>query len=274
LEAQHPGIYISGFFASVIEEDQFRVSVTSTKGETFTAKRLILAAGSVSSTLLLNLNDLLPKVVKLRETQVTLLPLLVKKSQSFEDSGFVLSKGFLHVRDNTGLQTDLSVQIIGYNLEFVDRLIESKPFLRFLPKTFLNWISKHLAVALVYQPMEKSGEVIISKENSQITIDTNDGQLVNLGDLNSWPRLKASLKLLDLYPVLKFAQVLPTGLSYHLGALSFPSGERIYDRLGRISETSRIHVVDGSSLDKVFPGSITNTLMANAVRICDEMDFN
>ncbi|NAZ87592.1 GMC family oxidoreductase [Kineococcus indalonis] len=79
---------------------------------------------------------------------------------------------------------------------------------------------------------------------------------------------------LDLWPVLPAARLSAAAKSYHFGA-SFPhaasASATTTDRLGRLPDWDRVHLVDGSVLPSVPSTTFTLTVMANAHRIADEV---
>jgi hypothetical protein len=271
---EHGDIYKNNFIATkIVETDEF-VEVTSHIGVAYRAKKIFLATGALSTSLLLSANGFLENKVQLCDTQVTLLPFIVSKKQKESDTGFVLSKGFLHIIDRKTNTTGLSVQIIGYNQDFSDRMKQVYPFVKIIPDQFLHWIARYLGVALVYQKMEQSGRITISRETSILNIDEERANTVHLQKSGYWINLIKSLRYLGLMPVTFFIQKLPVGLSYHLGSLRDANEKLIFDELGRINRKSNVHVLDGASLPDIFPGSITNTIMANALKIASKVHFS
>ncbi len=80
---------------------------------------------------------------------------------------------------------------------------------------------------------------------------------------------------LDLWPVLPMMFFSAPGKSYHFGG-SFPhtdapaDGPLTTDRLGRMRQWSRVHLVDASVFPAVPATTFTLTIMANAHRIATE----
>jgi choline dehydrogenase-like flavoprotein len=80
---------------------------------------------------------------------------------------------------------------------------------------------------------------------------------------------------LDLWPVLPMMFFSGAGKSYHFGG-SFPhsdvpaDGPLTTDRLGRMDQWSRVHLVDASVFPTVPATTFTLTIMANAHRIASE----
>ena len=84
--------------------------------------------------------------------------------------------------------------------------------------------------------------------------------------------LKAS-PALDLWPVVPMISVSAATKSYHFGGtvpMSTVSGEYQTDRLGRLAQWRRIHLIDGSIFPTVPATTYTLTVMANAHRIATE----
>jgi hypothetical protein len=81
---------------------------------------------------------------------------------------------------------------------------------------------------------------------------------------------------LDLWPILPKVSVSQGGKSYHFGG-SFPHSEDpaagaplASDRLGRLPQWDRVHLVDASVFPTVPATTFTLTVMANAHRIANE----
>jgi hypothetical protein len=87
-------------------------------------------------------------------------------------------------------------------------------------------------------------------------------------------RIVRSGRLLDLYPVIPMLRLSPGGKSYHWGG-SFPhidNNDTIFssDRLGRVGNWERTHLVDASVFPSVPAMTFGLTAMANAHRIASE----
>jgi ferredoxin len=88
-------------------------------------------------------------------------------------------------------------------------------------------------------------------------------------------RMLRAAPALDLYPVLPMAVLSAPGKSYHFGSslphrTSVADGPLTTDRLGRLRNWSRIHMVDASVFPTVPATTFTLTIMANAHRIAAE----
>jgi len=273
LAIEREDIYVNNFLVEEIHEFNSYITVKSNNGDVFAARKIFVAAGAYASTLLLMSNNFVIEPVELQDTQVTLVPFFVPKKQVAADAGFVLSQGFLHLANPKESGTELSVQLIGYNRDFSKRLRQIHPILKIIPNILLNQISLHLGVALVYQKADHSGKIQFEKSNGLIKVTEMTENLKPLASLPVWQNLKNCLKSLGLVPLVMFAQVLPVGFSFHLGSLRSLDGKLMLNELGSLKNHKNIHVVDGCALELIVPGSITNTIMANAAKICSQVSF-
>ncbi len=89
-------------------------------------------------------------------------------------------------------------------------------------------------------------------------------------------RLIRAAPSLDLWPILGRVGFSPGGKSYHFGG-SFPHGDGpgsptrpVTDRLGRLPQWRRVHLVDASVFPTVPATTFTLTVIANAHRIASE----
>ena len=88
-------------------------------------------------------------------------------------------------------------------------------------------------------------------------------------------RVLQAAPLIDLWPAFPMMFFSAAGKSYHFGG-SFPhsdapaDGPLTTDRLGRLRQWSRVHLVDASVFPTVPATTFTLTIMANSHRIATE----
>jgi hypothetical protein len=249
--------------------DEKTVRIRCAGGEQFSANKVFLGCGSLLSATLLAKSQLLPPTSFLHETQVSILPLFVPKKQEKEPRGFTLSQAFIYSIPKNGVH-DFSVQLIGFSPELVDRVFELYPFLRILPECIVEFIMRFSGAALIYQPMDSSGQLRIEVTEGKIQITEHSESLQGVTQVNGWRSLIRSLRAIGLFPFVPLIQRTPIGSSYHLGRLVDSKGDFLINDAGQLIIEPRIFAIDGLALRDLAPGSITNTIMANAVRVVEK----
>jgi len=155
-------------------------------------------------------------------------------------------------------------QIYSPSPDLEKKLVENFPQLRRIPK-FTNWLTERVIPVISYLPSENSGTLRIEKINQDLVVSAHGGLQA---------RLKHHLQLAGMsFKLLSKGYIFPTFLSkipdpgsgYHFGA-SLPMGKETND-LGQLPGISNMSIVDASILPVIEAGSITPTVMANAVRI-------
>ncbi len=260
---------IGGFVVDRIQQQNGFFEVISSRGEKLICKNLFLAAGPVSTVILLQKSKMLPEIVKLDDTQLTVVPCLSLFRKQTHDN-FVLSQFILNFQSgNSG--SEFFVQITGYNEDLARRAKGYLPLLKVLPRNFLDFIFRYIGIAMIFRNSDTSGKVVISRSANKVNVTTEDYSSKDRLAAKSSKRVFKILRQLRLIPIPVLAQVVGVGESYHIGNLTNKYGLRILDSQGAIENVPNLYILGSASLDYIAPGPVTYPAMANAVRIIDEV---
>jgi ferredoxin len=280
--------YHDGLLAFAVSEDPSKAKVVardlkSGRRRTFTADRVFVACGAVGSTrLVLESLRCYGRDALLQESAQFVLPFVSLRSagdpahQSTHALGQLSAVLTLPRID----VPPLHLQLYTYNPAFVDAL----PLVlrRELAGPLRSAALARLSVGLGYLPSSASPRLRVRL--NEPTSRSQRAPLVIAIDATSpdprpllRPLARSLLGIaprLDLWPVLPRLELSPPGKSYHWGG-TFPhsastSSRFVTDRVGRLPEWRRIHLVDGAVMPSIASTSFTLTLMANAHRIATE----
>ena len=265
----------------VAEDDQGPLVVVkdiATSGlETFRADRIFVGCGGMGTTRLV-LGSLGPehRSLELLESVQFILPALSRRGADDLRSArnFTLTQ-FNMVYDDSGTGLDL-VQVHFYpnnpamEREFPD-LIQGPAFAGLRSGTL-----RRLSVGLGYLPSWASPPITLHARPTgptslpELTIERENSKVPPPMLRRFITAMLRAAPSLDLWPVVPMISVSAATKSYHFGGtfpLSDTAGGLRTDRLGRLEQWSRIHLIDGSVFPSVPATTFTLTVMANAHRI-------
>lgn len=138
-----------------------------------------------------------------------------------------------------------------------------------LPKIFhriLRLVIMRIHPVIAYLPKENSGYIRIQLVDGSTIITGHNGEMTPRGSFKGELSQLSKLFFRSGYLMHHFMfQFKAPGGGYHHGS-SFPQGS-LSDHVGRPKFFRSVHIVDSSVLPSLPLGSITPTVMANAVRI-------
>ncbi|WP_432494768.1 GMC family oxidoreductase N-terminal domain-containing protein [Kineococcus gypseus] len=246
------------------------------------ADRVFVACGGVGTTrVVLASMARPPREVRMAESVQFALPFLSRRAvgdpRRAELPGFTLNQFNVLVDfGDEGYDTS-QVHCYPYNPAVLAAL--PAPLRHRLAAPATAHLLRRLTVGLGYLPSWASPHVRLSVGARTgdglpgVTVSTGgpDGSAAYAAVLR---RLVRAAPRLDLWPVAAAGSVSGAAKSYHFGG-SFPhaagTSATTTDRLGRLPEWDRVHLVDGSVLPSVPSTTFTLTVMANAHRIADEV---
>ncbi len=128
----------------------------------------------------------------------------------------------------------------------------------------LKSMAAHIHPVVAYLNETESGGLVVEKDGEKIMVRVENGDASR--SMKRWLRaLSRTLTRQGLLMPVGTFEITPPGTGYHSGA-SLPHGVET-DSLGRLAGSRRVHFVDSSVVPKISVGSITPTVMINAMRI-------
>jgi choline dehydrogenase-like flavoprotein len=280
--------YHGGLVAYRIGEDSHGPTVEARDRESgqhrqFRADRVFVACGGMGTTRLVlgSLGDS-DREVTLGESVQFALPALSRRSIPDPRSApdFTLNQfNMIIALDAQGLDVS-QVHFYPYNPALLDAL--PTILRRRLGMPLSVHILRHLTIGLGYLPSWASPRLRVRAKMA----DRNSLPDLHVSQDGGFPdtppmlrqvlrQIRRAAPLLDLWPVTPMLIVSAAAKSYHFGG-SFPHHRAgrgtatTTDRLGRLPQWQRIHLVDGSVFPSVPATTFTLTVMANAHRIAEE----
>jgi len=256
--------YLPDSYVDQITESEIgvKISVVGSNKElrTFVTERVFLACGPISTAHLFIKSNIVEKIT-FKDTATIFTGIFAPFTRSYRESkSHSLSQFWI----SSKAKNVFMAQIYPPSSDHVDRVIAALPLKKLL-KLPVKLLISRVHPVIAYLSTDISDTFTIEKKNDTILVSSVETiaykklarrQLKNL----SRPLL-SRLSVL----VVRFAKISTPGTGYHFGS-SLQHG-LLTDSFGRPSNFQRIHVVDASVLPSIFPGSITPTVMANAMRI-------
>jgi choline dehydrogenase-like flavoprotein len=271
--------YVPGHYVERLVESSSVVTihtrrVSDGEPEQFSAERVFLGCGTVSTTkIILESLGAWGQEILVRDSQYFLTPLLHSHAvpDVTEERLHTLSQICLVLRDTELSTRSIHMLIYTYN-DLYRRALERLCPVRAVQKALLS----RLAIIQGYLHSDDSATLTMRVERASGTAPT---RVVLEGQLN--PRTRATVRqvlrrLRAVAPgfiVPLMTNIVAPGKSYHVGA-SLPMrarpGDFECDVLGRPTGLARVHLVDASCFSSVPATNVTLTVMANAYRIADQ----
>ena len=241
----------------------------SGQASSITADRVLLGAGSIASTILLQRSGLLDGTATLDDTQVFYLPMLATGRPDAGPTTFTLAQMF--ATNAAGTSPEFHLSIYETSSSFEDR---AAAIVGPLAKAVPQRIYKQVMAGIGFIPTQMSGKVLVSPSaggDGRVTVTTMpnvESAAYVSRVLDAAAPAFASVGLRLIKPLVQISDV---GASYHVGHLRV-DGRRVVDTTsGSLDGAARILVVDGAGLPAVPTGPVTLTMMANAFRIAGRM---
>ena len=243
-------------------------------GTSLRTPRAFVAAGAVSTTVILQRSGLLPQRSEILDSQTLYLPFawIGRTGRTGREPGHTLAQSFLVLDDPAVADHPVHISLYTYNDGLSERARAAHPRIGALLGPTLDAITRRLVVGICFFHSEDSHRVASSwlqtSESVRLDAVLNPAVPATLGRFQR--ALCRSLGRIGLTPLVPLAETAPPGGGYHYGG-SVPmrarpaSGES--DTLGRPIPARRVHVVDASCFPSVPGGTITLPAMANAYRI-------
>ena len=231
-----------------------------------TVRRVVLAAGSVASTILLQRSGLLPGPAELDDTQVFYAPLL---SLSRPDRlGTQYSMAQLFAADRAGgAQGDRAFHLSIYESDpsFRERAAHLVgPLAKAIPRRLFQQV----LAAIGFIPSSASGRIVVEQDSDGVAVRTRPSSDSREYIHAVMKAVRPDLATVGLRTIRPLTQIPEVGASYHVGHLICDADDVIDSATGQLrTGDSSIVVVDGAALPAILTGPVTLTIMANAYRL-------
>ena len=269
-----PGLHVDRIRESDGEILLEATSLRGGAGISLRTPRAFLAAGVLSSTVILQRSGLLPARAEIADSQTLFLPFgwIGRIGRTGREPGHTLAQSFLVLEDAAVAANPIHISLYTYNDGLSERARASHPALASLLGPALEHITRRLVVGICFFHSDDSHRIASSWDEAgrSVRLDpvANGAAEAIVGRFQR--ALRRSLGRIGLVPLAPLAEVAPPGGGYHYGG-SIPmraspvAGES--DTLGRPVPARRLHVVDASCFPSVPGGTVTLPAMANAYRI-------
>jgi choline dehydrogenase-like flavoprotein len=272
-----PGLHVD----RVLEHDgEVIVEATSLRGGpgvSLQAPRVFLAAGAVSTTIILQRSGLLPERSELLDSQTLYLPFawIGQAGGTGREPGHTLAQAFLVFEDPAVVTHPVHISLYTYNDGLSARARASHPRVTSLLGPALEAITRRLVIGICFFHSDDSHRLAsICKPGSRsVRLEGVHNPASPATARRFQGALRRSLARVGLVPLTPLAELARPGGGYHYGG-SIPmrtqprTGEA--DMLGRPPTTPHVHVVDSACFPSIPGGTITIPAMANAYRIATE----
>ncbi|MCE9590112.1 MAG: hypothetical protein K8S99_06275 [Planctomycetes bacterium] len=256
------------------------VSFDKSEPVSFTAERVYLAAGTLSSTkIILDSLDAHEKPVRFLDSQYFLLPLIrfARTAGVTHEKLHTLVQLFMEINDPTVSANLVHLQIYSYNELFLRAMQNMFGPFRSLMSIPVNQMVGRMLLCqgFLHSDCSKRVRATLSKPgpDGRTTLHLEgeagiyDPQATVDKVIRKLRRHMWAMKMVPASPMLHMAS---PGRSFHVGGslpMSAEPKEFQSDVLGRPKGFGRVHVVDASVLPSIAATTITLTVMANAHRI-------
>ena len=237
------------------------------------AHRVLVAAGPIGSTALLQRSELVPRSRTILDSALTVVPVaFLGRPAGTDEPGHALAQLFFRLDGRDGCQRPASVQVYAPDPSLAERIRSLRPTLsRVLgPVTAPALRSMFMAFVYLHSDLSEAARCDTDATGTGLSRLTNDHTATAIRRIiGRWGRAIAPSGLLPLTPL---RHQVPVGQGFHVGG-SLPMrrqpGRGQTDLVGRPHGLRRIHVVDASLFPTIPAGPITYSIMANATRIAD-----
>lgn len=278
--------YRSGIFVERIEERDGAVTLVTRNAEdnatsTLTFDAVFVAAGPINSTrLMLKSRGLYDHVVRLKESQKFVLPMLRRHAapSGIEHQAVTMASVFLETKVAALSDHWMHLQIVSMNEMILNatglpgalRAFGRALYRPALRRLMMAWCGMHSDHSSYVDLCLRRGHADVDRLeiDPQISAEARAAARIAAHDL-----FRKGLKFgtLFVYPVIKFSN---PGSGTHCGA-SMPMRQRPQglldtDGLGRPAGWSRVFIVDSSVLPSIPGTTLAYTTMANAYRIATQ----
>jgi choline dehydrogenase-like flavoprotein len=239
----------------------------------FSAPRVIVACGAVSSTrLMLTSMGRTPHTCHLLDSQYFLIPMVSACSAPMRiaTQGNTLAQIFLELDDERVTRHGVHMQLYGYNDLMISSLAAQLPVSTERLERMLAPVFSRLIIIQGYLHSHDSPGMAVHLDAGAVRLVGEDQRNAARRVRRLVRHLAKNARPLGLLPLPGLTQMGLPGRGNHLGG-SLPMravpGELETDTTGRLPNWDRVHVVDAAVLPSVPATTVTLSVMANAHRI-------
>jgi ferredoxin len=271
--------YRSGVHVDRVAERDGEVVIEATAlaggpGISVRAPRAFLAAGVVSTTVILQRSGLLGARAEIADSQALYLPFawIGRTGKTGREPGHTLAQTSIVLEDPAVSEHPIHLTLYTYNDGLSERARAAHPRLSAPLGPMLDSLTRRLAVGICSFHSHDSDRIAssFSERGRSVRLDPVRNPATAATITRFQRALRRSLGRIGLIPLAPLGEVAPLGGGYHYGASIPMSANPAFgecDTLGRPRATRRIHVVDASCFPWVPGGAITFSAMANSHRI-------
>ncbi len=245
----------------------------STEKGRLVATRVFVACGSISSTrLMLDSMGCRQSPPRLQDSQYFMVPMLTSRVApiSTANQGNTLAQIFVELNNAQISKHTIHLQLYGYNDLMLSALTKRFPFAVDGLERALRPLLGRLVAIQGYLHSAESPGLTLHREVDRMRV-VGDDETIGTANVRRLIRyLTANRNLLGMAPIPLFAQIGRSGKSNHLGGsmpMRHKPGVLETDKLGRLPNWDRVHIVDASILPSIPATTVTISVMANAHRI-------
>lgn len=231
----------------------------------FVYDKVVLAAGPVSNSRIILESDKSVSELVVNDNAMIYVPLINLFRKRKHSGAFAFSQ--IQISGSSSSSIRFHQQIYAHPELYVDRVTASFPrFLENIVGKILGLASGRINIGIVYLDQQISPNVSLTR---------NGGVKVNEPEKkpNVWKQLLLHFDIWRKFFEVGFFWFWPIskkglpGASFHVGALE----HGILDTYGQILNCPNVGVAGSLALERLEPGPITNTSMAQAIRLLNRM---
>lgn len=227
--------------------------------------KVVLASGPISNSRIILESDSSISELIIQDNAMIYVPLVNLFRKRKHSGSFAFSQIQISGTSSSALQ--FHQQIYAHPELFIDRAINSVPrFLGSVVGKILGLASGRINIGIVYLDQQISPKVSLTR-NRGLTVNEPENKLT------AWSRFLLHYEIWKKFIEVGFLWFWPIskrglpGASFHVGALE----QGILDAYGLILNNPNVGVAGSLALERLEPGPITNTSMAQAIRLLDRM---
>lgn len=242
----------------------------------FEANSVFVAAGTIpSSRIMLKSLEAYDRPLLLHDSQYFVLPLLSLRAKFSSEILHTLSQIFLEIEDDKISDYTIHLQVYTYN-DLVSKVLHTKfEFAPVLGRLLVPLLEQRVLIVQGYLHSADSGTMSLNLSRDaggqeRLTVKGHPESAAKEKIFRLIGKLSRHLHRLGLLSLRPGLEITLPGRGFHSGG-SFPMRRNPAafetDLLGRVTGTSRTHLVDASIFPSIPATTITLTAMANSHRI-------